>query len=111
MKLISTVNVLGAEYKVVESDEGEDEALRGIDGYCDPTIHKCVINSFEPDERRSFEDLYIFRQRVTRHELIHAFLFESGLASDSWAPNEEIVDWVACQFPKMLKAFKQADAI
>ncbi|MFD1464645.1 hypothetical protein ACFQ4L_00875 [Lapidilactobacillus mulanensis] len=43
----------------------------------------------------------------TRHELIHAFLCESGLAENSdWAQNEEVVDWIARQFPKLFETFK-----
>ena len=29
----------------------------------------------------------------------------------SWAQNEEMVDFFAIQFPKLLKAFEQADAL
>ncbi|HJA90843.1 MAG TPA: hypothetical protein H9948_08655 [Candidatus Jeotgalibaca merdavium] len=47
-----------------------------------------------------------------RHELIHVFLFESGLGENSqWAQNEEMVDWFARQFPKLLKAFQAVSAI
>jgi hypothetical protein len=47
-----------------------------------------------------------------RHEIIHCFLHESGVwgsssGADSWAMNEEMVDWIAMQFPKILKVFKQ----
>lgn len=110
MKLMSIVNVLGTGYDIFESDESEDEALKDNEGYCDYTVHRIVINTFEPDDG-SYEDLDAFRQRVVRHELIHAFLFESDLAADSWASSEEIVDWIAIQFPKMLEAFKHAGAI
>lgn len=38
--------------------------------------------------------------------------FESGLAENSeWAQNEEMVDFFAIQFPKLMEAFKNADAI
>lgn len=52
-----------------------------------------------------------------RHEITHAFFFESGLQESSlqycngWAENEEMVDWVAVQFPKMLQVFKEAECI
>lgn len=39
------------------------------------------------------------------------FLFESGLDSESWGRNEEIVDWIANQFPKMMKAFDEVNAL
>lgn len=56
------------------------------------------------------------RQATLRHEIIHAFLAESGLWGSSepakaWAMNEEMIDWIALQFPKILKAFKEAKAI
>jgi hypothetical protein len=37
-------------------------------------------------------------------------LFESGLGADSWGINEEIVDWIAYQFPKMAAAFEKVGA-
>lgn len=42
-----------------------------------------------------------------RHEIIHAYLFESGLNANSnkfeqgWATNEEMIDWFAIQLPKI----------
>lgn len=110
MKLLSIVEVLGVSYDIFESTESEDADLAGIEGYCDHTVHRIVINTFEPGDG-IYEDLDAFRQRVVRHELIHAFLYESGLGEDSWADNEEIIDWIARQFPKMLEAFKRADAL
>ena len=53
------------------------------------------------------------QERLTlRHEVIHAFLNESGLTSssngvDCWALNEEMVDWIAIQYPKIRKVFQQ----
>lgn len=44
--------------------------------------------------------------------LFTLFLFESGLAENSeWAQNEEMVDWFACQAPKIYVAFRAAGAI
>ena len=55
---------------------------------------------------------YINQKRVLRHELIHAYLFESGLGDssnscDAWAVNEEMVDWFARNIPKMIETFKE----
>lgn len=46
---------------------------------------------------------------VLRHEVIHAFFSESGL--DDYSSNEELVNWIAIQFPKMLQVFKELEAI
>ena len=66
--------------------------------------------------RQSFDskrDLAAYQRKVIRHEIIHAFLYESGLAENSlsasaWGKNEEMVDWMAVQSPKIFRAFREA---
>ena len=105
-----TVNVLGTEYTIKESDKVADTNLEQNDGYCDHSTKTIVIDTFK-NSPGSLEDLESYKKQVIRHELVHAFLFESGLDSSSWGRNEEIVDWIACQFPKLMKAFEQSSAI
>lgn len=107
---MQTVNILGTEYKLIESDSGKDAVLKGADGYCDHTTKTLVIKDILP-ETNSVGDLKQYKKRVIRHEVIHAFLFESGLAGESWANDEEIVDWLAYQFPKLLQAFRITKAL
>lgn len=39
----------------------------------------------------------------------HAFLYECGLNDSSdWARNEELIDWLAIQFPKIQALFEKA---
>lgn len=105
---MQTVNVLGTEYKIISEKIDEE---RNCDGYCDTSVAKIVIDEFTP-EKDSKEDLTVYKKQVLRHELIHAFIFESGLECCSdWAKNEEMVDFFAIQFPKMLRAFKEADCL
>lgn len=106
------VNVLGTEYSIIESNESKDEGLIDKDGYCDTSIKQCVIDEMKITDPSAKKDLLGYKKAVTRHELIHAFLFESGLSvCSSWAENEEMVDWIAIQFPKMQKAFEEASAL
>lgn len=106
------VNVLGTEYSIIESNESKDEGLSGKDGYCDTSIKQCVIDEMKITDPSAKKDLPGYKKVVTRHELIHAFLFESGLSvCSSWAENEEMVDWIAIQFPKLLQAFEEADCL
>ena len=105
-----TVNVLGTIYTIRESNKVDNPNLDGVDGYCDSSTKTIVIDTFK-DSPGSLEDLDAYRRQVIRHELVHAFLFESGLDACSWARNEEIVDWMAIQFPKLLKVFKEIDLI
>lgn len=110
------VNVLGTEYTILHKKESEDKTLKGIDGYCDSSTKTIVLLVLEEKDMDK-KDLKFYEKSVLRHELIHAFLSESGLESSagqvqgSWAVNEEMVDWIAIQFPKMLKAFEEVGAL
>jgi hypothetical protein len=105
-----TVDVLGTQYSINESNKLDDLNLENNDGYCDTSIKRIVIDTFK-DFPGSKQNLDEYKKQVIRHELVHAFLFESGLDGCSWAKDEEIVDWIACQFPKMLKSFEQCNAL
>ena len=105
------INVLGTEYSIIEANESNDATLIGKDGYCDTSIKACVIDEMSDTSPSAKKNLPEYKKSVTRHEIIHAFLFESGLDVCSWANNEEMVDWLAIQFPKMQKAFEQANCL
>lgn len=59
----------------------------------------------------TMENIGLYKDKVCRHEIIHAFLYESGLDVESWARNEEIVDWLALQIPKMVRIFKEVNCL
>lgn len=104
------VDVLGTTYTIIKSDRSKDVRLEGLDGYCDSSINTIVIDTFKTTDT-SKVDLNRYEKEVIRHELIHAFFEESGLRGCSWGSNEEIVDWIAIQFPKMLKVFEELNVI
>ena len=107
-KALKNINVLGTEYMVVESNSHLDDNLEEADGYTDTSIHLCVIDEMKAEKGCKI-DLKEYKKQVTRHELIHAFLHESGLdVCCEWAFNEEMVDWLSIQFPKIQKAFEEA---
>ena len=108
------INILGAEYTLSVCGEDEDSRLAGCDGFCDETSKELVVDSYRKHvgDQTCKKNLQVQIRKNTRHEIIHAFLFESGLAENSeWAQNEEMVDFFAIQFPKLMEAFKNADAI
>lgn len=111
MKPPIRISVLGTEYKISEVAAGEDPLLDIRDGYCDSSIKKIVISELK-QETDSKKNLDAVRKNIIRHEIIHAFLFESGLDVNSkWGTDETLVDWIALQFPKMEKAFKEAECL
>lgn len=111
------LSVLGEEWTLLEGTELEFPALKeDLDGYTDMSTRTIVIDSMELSEGdpTAKGNLKAYKQAVTRHEIIHAFLEESGLSintRDEWARNEEMVDWFALQIPKLVKAFKAVGAL
>lgn len=108
------VNILGTEYEIVI--DAPDEMLPpDSDGAMDHSIKRICVARFVPDER-SIKDLDTYRKKVLRHEIIHAFLYESGIwnnsnSTDCWGMDETITDWIAIQSPKLFQAFKEADCL
>ena len=107
------INVLGTEYTLIETNDKADPRLASVgDGYCDTSTKECVVDEMAVTDVNCKANLPFYKKSVIRHELIHAFLFESGLdVSSDWAAQEEMVDWIAIQFPKLLEAFKTADCL
>jgi len=106
------INVLGENYILSFIPEEQDDNLKDCDGYCDETIKTLVVKQYKRDEPGSKKALGLQEKKNFRHEIIHAFLYESGLAENStWAQEEEMVDWFAKQAPKLIKAWQEADAL
>ena len=108
-------NVLGTEYKIYYETKENNPKIEGLQGYtelCAKEIH--IDRSWfegakdDPNPELIQKDLYIEGIKIIRHELVHAFILESGLCECcTWAENEELVDWIARQFPKMNKVFSE----
>ena len=116
------VDVLGTEYtiEVRAYDDEPDFKNQNIDGWCDGSIKAIVLldydtaemyKSYTPESRAA-----MFRETL-RHEIVHAFLNESGLGvsanviSGAWARNEEMVDWIALQGQKIYAAWASVFAL
>lgn len=108
------INVLGAEYAITHSRHPGDPRLENVDGFCDETTKEIVVETYDGDDGKPGvkAELDVQRKKILRHEIAHAFAFESGLAENSpWAQNEEMVDWIAIQGPKIWKAWQEAGAV
>ena len=114
----NVINVLGTEYRIETHKISEDKTLRDNQwgGYCDEDVKLIVVADMSEKEFVDIETEEGQRQyanKTLRHEIAHAFLNESGLASDShdfdgpWARNEEMVDWFAIQAPKIFSVYQQ----
>lgn len=115
-----TVSVLGTEYTIkLDVDPAADNGLTNRYGYCARISKQIVLADLKKVDgwKNETRKTIAAQNKISlRHEIIHAFLNESRLQESSsgiseWAENEEMVDWIALQFPKILKAFKEAKAI
>lgn len=106
------VKILGTEYEVIkDAEEKNYPQLKKCDGFTDFSIKRIVVANFDKDES-SVDDIEWYKKKVLRHELVHAFIHESGLAENcDWARNEELTDWIAIQFEKILGVFIELQCI
>jgi hypothetical protein len=77
---------------------------------CDP------LSLDESWKSESYQTIDNYLRETLRHELLHAFLNESGLKddtlpSDCWSKNEEMIDWFAVMSPKIFQAYQSLDCL
>lgn len=97
------VNILGTEYEIIKGSVLNCPSLKELDGFTDYTVKQIVVLDFGTVEKdnRSLKNFEFLQKKALRHEIIHAFLFESGLNVNSndveqWARNEEW--WIGLLF-------------
>ena len=100
------INVLGTNYEYKRNCEEKDyPLLKTNEAYTDQATKEIIIGKREHER---FAKEKTFYNKVERHEIIHAMLYESGLSCNTdWAENEEMVDWFAIQYPKLKKIYKE----
>ena len=117
-----TVNILGTPYEIIVKKYNEDEAFerRSIVGYCDGYTKKivvCDMHTYKGWEKEPEKTVLNAQNETVRHEIVHAFLNESGLQDSAfaydgaWSRCEEMVDWIALQGVKIYKAWAEVGAI
>lgn len=112
------IDVLGSIYTIELIDLKDDEQLKEVAGYCSFNGHKMIIRQDQDYFKGKTEEWITNDICCTiRHEIIHAFIYESGLDqctfsyAGAWARNEEMIDWLAIQSPKIFKIFAEMDLI
>jgi hypothetical protein len=103
------VEILGTIYTIKQVTEQEDPRIEGNAGFTDWTTKTIALEKPEPKESNlgKFE---VYANKVLRHEIIHAFLYESGLhecATFDDVHFEQMVDFFAIQTPKIWKVFQE----
>lgn len=102
------VNILGTEYSVEIDDTLEKTNADGMCKVYDKVISIRSVDSMLCDEDSTDTKKMRFNE-VLRHEIVHAFFNEAGL--QEYSADEQLVDWIAIQFPKIRKAFEECNCM
>ena len=115
-------DIMGTPYTFSLEIQDEDPCLArddSIDGYCDSDLKRLVVARFDNPrswKRKFNENWYQAHEKyLMRHEVIHAYLFESGLGTSagvynrSWSMNEEMIDWFALNLPKINRTIAEIE--
>lgn len=118
---MAKLNILGTEYHVERKKYDDDPKFKEYSaaGYCNgflKTIVLCDMSTFPNWDKEDTATIQKQEAHIYRHEIVHAYLTESGLADnsndvESWARSEEIVDWIALQGQKIYNTWKEAGCI
>jgi hypothetical protein len=107
---MDNICVLGINYSIHFKSRNDDKILEDCDGYCDKTTKEIVV--LDVDRKNSnLHNPEWYKKKVLRHEIVHAFLIESGLQENVNWDEELLVDWIAVQGQKIYKAWQEADCL
>lgn len=107
MKLFRKVDILGTRYSVYRVASGENEYMEKLHygGLCTTIDHRIYILDLSTTEGWGGETEEVRKSMeacTLRHEVIHAFLNESGLQWNSFAPENAWAKtkkwWTGLQF-------------
>lgn len=91
------INILGQEYTLRFENTRTETVLKNADGECRWYQKEIIIDDeLEEKEHKEF---------VIKHEILHAFLAESGLRR--YREDEDIINWIAWNFNKIQKVFNE----
>lgn len=99
------VDILGKNYEVEFCDKNDPD-LESNDGVCRNYSNKIKIRKPEYmlDDGEVHEAKESRLHEVIRHELVHAFSYQSGCSFDD---DEALVDWIARMIPKIEAVYAQ----
>lgn len=96
--------ILGTPWRVMVL---QDPTYTEWKGRCSCTGSRIIQFNLQTISSAKVENTFVDLERVIRHELIHAYVYESGIedysgGTPNWSENEATVDWFAYQMPKIM---------
>ena len=106
------VNILGTEYEIKKLTKEEYPKLETMEanGLAELYTKQLIIDKdMNPNTGEEYSNFEAYERRTLRHEIIHAFFFESGMRD--YCSDEALVDWIAIQIQKMHKAMEETKCL
>lgn len=81
------------------------------EGLCDYSVKEITVHDVTQESREGddMKNLEFIRNNNIKHELVHAFLFETG--NSEYASDEKLVELIALSIEKLHTLCEDADAI
>lgn len=99
------LDVLGTEYEILV--QNDNPKMKCSDGFCEWVSKKIIITDSYRNDEDVLENIDDYIHKVIRHEAFHALFAEMGIKK--WMQDEELVDMLAMQYPKIRKIMDNCD--
>lgn len=102
---MEVINVLGTEYEIIK--QNDNPKLEGANAICEWLSKKIIYTDDYRDSNDCLDNIEEYMHKVLRHEAFHALFAEMGI--EKWLLDEELVDMLAMQYPKIRKIMDACD--
>lgn len=102
------ISVLGTEYEIKIVGRNLVK-MRDADGLAEIYSKEVLLCQDEKDDADVFNNIDDYYHKVLRHEMFHAFFAEMGVKR--WFEDEDLVDMLAMQYPKLKVIMDKCDDI
>lgn len=99
------VNILGTDYEVLI--QNDHPKMKDSNGFCEWLSKKIIITDSYRNDEDALENIDGYIHKVIRHEAFHALFAEMGIKK--WLQDEELIDMLAMQYPKIKKIMDKCD--
>lgn len=103
------IDILGTPYNVKFQTDKENPKLIDCNGLCEEYSKEIIIRTGYEDEPNTFNNIVEYREKVLRHEIMHAIFHECGL--EKYSEDELLVDFIALQYHKIANIMNKAKEI
>lgn len=103
------IDILGTPYNIKFMTEKENPKLNDRNGLAELYSKELIIKTGYEDDFNAYNNITEYREKVLRHEILHAIFHECGL--DKYSNDEDLVNFLALQYNKIVDIMNKAKDI